>query len=206
MNISNKNFIKKIRSITNQIPIPSLVDRHDYRKSIFVAGSGRSGTTWLQEIINYHNEYRVMFEPFYPQKVNIVSDWHPFQYLRTEDTEQRFLRPAEAILCGNVKNFWVDKYNKRLFSQRRVIKDIRANLFLHWIKDNFPEIPIILIMRHPCAVANSKSQGNWENNLDHYLSQEDLMEDYLEKRYLKIVISKILEIKSSLKKFIKIPN
>ena len=38
------------------------VDTHDYRKTIFLAGSARSGTTWLQEIVNFNNDYRVLFE------------------------------------------------------------------------------------------------------------------------------------------------
>jgi len=179
MSFRNKYFNKKIRSLSNQLLIPPFIDQHDYRNSIFLAGTGRSGTTWLQEILNYDNSYRIMFEPFYPEKVNIVSDWLPFQYLNTYKVDTKYLKPALDILSGNVRNRWVDKYNKRLFSKRRLIKDIRANLILYWIKDNFPEIPIVLIIRHPCAVANSKLQANWEDNLKYYVCQEALMEDFL---------------------------
>jgi hypothetical protein len=44
---------------------------NDFRNTIFLAGTGRSGTTWLSNIINYKNEYRYMFEPFQSKKVNI---------------------------------------------------------------------------------------------------------------------------------------
>jgi len=175
----SKNFVKQIRTIANQIPIPPIIDKNDYRNSIFIAGSGRSGTTWLQEIINYQNEYRILFEPFYPEKVDIISDWQPFQYLNASVDSQEYNDPAKAVLSGNIRNNWVDKYNRRLFSNKRIIKDIRANLILFWMKQKFPELPIVLIMRHPCAVANSKVQANWDDNLSHYLSQEKLMEDFL---------------------------
>lgn len=179
MPLRYKDFLKNFRTIVNQVPIPPFVDQHDYRESVFISGSGRSGTTWLQEIINYRNEYRMMFEPFYPEKVEVVREWHPFQYLNQSNDEAKFILPATDILSGNVRNRWIDKYNKRLFSQKRLIKDIRANLFLFWIKDKFPEIPMIHILRHPCAVANSKLQGKWDSNLVHYLSQMNLLEDFL---------------------------
>ncbi len=35
----------------------------DYRDSLVLAGTGRSGTTWISEVINYRNEYRLMDEP-----------------------------------------------------------------------------------------------------------------------------------------------
>lgn len=177
--MKKQNFVKQIRTITNQIPIPPIIDKNDYRNSIFIAGSGRSGTTWLQEIINFQNEYRILFEPFYPEKVEIVSHWQPFQYLKVTVDDRKYINPARAVLSGNIRNKWVDKYNRRLFSNKRIIKDIRANLMLFWMKRQFPELPVVLILRHPCAVANSKIQANWDDNLSHYLSQEGLMEDFL---------------------------
>jgi len=197
MNFRNSYLNKKIRSLRNKIPIPPLIDQHDYRKSLFLAGTGRSGTTWLQEIMNYDNAYRMMFEPFYPEKVDIVSHWSPFQYLDSSNNEPKFLEPARAILSGNIRNNWVDKYNKRIISHYRIIKDIRANLMLYWIKERFSEIPIIMILRHPCAVANSKLQANWDSNLQFYLSQEKLIGDCL-KNYE----SKMRDLKSNFEQHI----
>lgn len=36
---------------------------------VFVAGSRRSDTTWLQEIINYRRDHRILFEPFFHARV-----------------------------------------------------------------------------------------------------------------------------------------
>ena len=161
------------------------VDLHDYRKTIFLAGSARSGTTWLQEIVNYNNEYRVLFEPFRPDKVEMISHWRKYQYLRADETSSLYLDPMRDMLRGKIKNIWVDTYNQRIFSQKRVIKAIHSNLFLYWLKNQFPEVPIILIIRHPCAVANSKinivsKHFQYERNpLNVFLEQKDLMEDFL---------------------------
>lgn len=156
-----------------------LIDFNDYRQTVFVSGVGRSGTTWVANIINYANNYRLMFEPFHPQKVDVVSHFRYRQYLRPCNQEKAFIEPAKAILSGKVKNPWVDKLNRKLIARKRLIKDIRTNHLLKWIKTNFPEIPIILLLRHPCAVAYSKLALNWDIPLDEYLAQEQLMEDFL---------------------------
>jgi len=159
-------------------------DLHEYRKSIFIAGSARSGTTWLQDIVNFNNDYRILFEPFDPKKVDLVKKWKDFQYLRADENDPKFLEPMKKILKGQINDSWVNSYNKRLFSQRRIIKAIYANLFLFWMKNHFPEVPILLILRHPCAVANSKINivgKNFRydiNPLNSYLTQHELMEDY----------------------------
>jgi len=161
------------------------IDSHDYLKTIFLAGSARSGTTWLQEIVNFNNEYRVLFEPFRPDKVDQVQDWRKYQYLRETENSPVFIDPMKDILKGKIKNVWVDTYNRRLISQKRIIKAIHANLFLFWMKHHFPEVRIVMIMRHPCAVANSKLnivRKHFEysdNPLEEFLAQEDLMEDFL---------------------------
>lgn len=156
-----------------------LIDFNDYRQTVFVSGAGRSGTTWVANIINYANDYRFMFEPFHPQRVDIVSHFKYRQYLRPDNHEEAFIKPAKAILSGRIKNPWVDKLNRKLIARKRLIKDIRTNHLLKWIKTNFPEIPIILLLRHPCAVAHSKLVLKWDIPLDEYLAQEQLMVDFL---------------------------
>ncbi len=154
-------------------------DFGDYRQSIFLAGTGRSGTTWLEEILNYNNSFRIMFEPFHSKKVSILKEWNYRQYLRPDNQEEKYLRPANFILNGRIRNKWIDHLNTKHLTSHRIIKDIRANLILNWIKKNFPEIPIIFIIRHPCAVANSKIKLDWDIDLGNYLQQNKLMKDFL---------------------------
>lgn len=152
----------------------------DYRSTIFLAGTEKSGTTWISDIINYRREYRYVFEPFWSVKVDICRGFKPRQYLRPDNQERYFIETAQAILSGRIRNKWTDKYHRRFIAGKRLIKDIRVNLFLKWIHNHFPEIPIILLLRHPCAVARSHLRRTYlQPDLREFLAQEELMEDFL---------------------------
>ncbi len=170
---------QKLRQNLQKLRNLFIFDVGDYRNTVFLAGAGRSGTTWVEEVINSNNEYRMMFEPFHSKHVDLLGDWNYVQYLRVNDHNDKYLKPATSILSGNIRNNWIDKFNKRFFSQKRLIKDIRAQFILKWIKHNFPEIPIILLLRHPCAVANSRLKLGWDTHLEDLLAQDELMEDFL---------------------------
>lgn len=152
---------------------------HEVKNSIFLAGTGRSGTTWLSEVINYDNEYRYIFEPFHKKYVPECSSFRYRQYLRLDNQEKKFLDAARQVLEGRIRNKWTDKLNKKFWVRKRLIKDIRANLFLGWLKTHWPDLPIIFLLRHPCAVASSKIKLKWDTHLDEFLEQEELMQDYL---------------------------
>lgn len=144
-----------------------------------VAGTGRSGTTWLANIINFANDYRVIFEPFNPRKVPEMKSFGYRQYLRPDNIDLVFLRPAVDALLGHIESSWVNKLRTSHSPfDRNLIKDIRANHLLKWLDTRF-EIKIVLLLRHPCAVACSKLKLNWETHLDEFLNQEDLVEDFL---------------------------
>lgn len=153
--------------------------RGDHRDSIFLAGSGRSGTTWLSGIINHGDDYRYVFEPFHPGKVGAFGHFASKQYLRPEDGRAEFIEPARLMLTGRLRDPWTDRFNQRLFARRRLIKDIRANLLLAWMRANFPGMPIVLLLRHPCAVVTSRLALGWRDNLDETMGQRDLVDDFL---------------------------
>jgi hypothetical protein len=155
------------------------IDPGDTRRTVLLAGSGRSGTTWVANLIDARGDYRILFEPFHPQRVHEIQSWSRRQYLRLEDRSERFLAPAHRILSGRIRNAWVDQQNERHLVRRRLVKDIRVNLALGWIRRNFPEIPIVVLLRHPCAVASSRLAAGWQTHLDVLLDQPDLVEDFL---------------------------
>ena len=147
--------------------------------TIFVAGSGRGGTTWLADAINHQREYRLVFEPFRPDKVPEVSGFRRRQYLRIDEPGEEYLGPARRILCGGVRNRWVDRFHRTFVARRRIVKDVRANLMLGWMAEAFPEMPVVLVLRHPCAVVESQMSLGWRDILDETLEQEALVEDHL---------------------------
>lgn len=176
-----------------------------HRDTVFIAGSGRSGTTWLSELINHDNRFRFIFEPFHPGKVGLCEGFLSKQYLTADfgttvasrfdanrkNSDSRFatrdspersdphLDTAGKILSGRARSRWADRFNRKFIARRRLVKDIRANLLLGWMKLHFPEMPMVLILRHPCAVADSRLRLGWRDNLDEVMSQEKLVEDYL---------------------------
>ena len=176
---------KSLKRIFNTLLLLEL--DQDYRNSVFLAGIGRSGTTWISEIINFNGEYRYMHEPFHPYRVRQAKNFQYIQYLRPDNRDPRYLEPAKAVLSGRIRNRWTDSDNKKIFARKRLIKDIRANLLLKWIHANFHGMPIILLFRHPCAVANSWLRLGWGKedlgsrwDIEVCLSQGELMKDFLE--------------------------
>ena len=64
-------------------------------------------------------------------------------YIPHLNNDEKLKEKYYKILSGNLRNSWVDQYNKKLFCNKRIIKEIRINQSLKWVKLNFPEIPII---------------------------------------------------------------
>lgn len=165
--------------ITYKVRHGFFFDPGNCSNTVLLAGTGRSGTTWLEDIINFGQHYRVMFEPFHTRNVPLLAHWNYRQYLRPTEHGASYLTPATKILSGKLRSRWTDQFNERHLVRRRLIKDIRANLILRWVREQFPQIPIILLLRHPCAVASSKIRLGWETHLDDLLAQPDLIADHL---------------------------
>lgn len=153
----------------------------DPRDTIFVAGAARSGTTWVAELITSQTHGRLMFEPFNPDLVLPYARFNYFQYMRPEHDDVELLRFVESVLSGSIRDPWIDRYVDRLRPRGRLIKDIRANLLLRWIHDRFPEVPMVFVIRHPCAVVASRMKLGWatDGDIGCFVDQSDLVDDFL---------------------------
>jgi hypothetical protein len=153
----------------------------DWAKSIFVCGSGRSGTTWLAEILKKVRGRRYIYEPFNREQVPLCRTFGLRQYLRPGDNNPAFLIPASRIFRGQARGPWMDQYNQALIATTRLIKDVRSTLMLKWVHDHFPGMRIIYVVRHPGAVASSKVALGWRfEPAKAFFTQNELMLDYLE--------------------------
>jgi hypothetical protein len=147
---------------------------------VFVAGGGRSGTTWVMELINASRDHRVIFEPFASDKVRFLPDFHRQQYVRREDDDAATAAAFDRIVEGRYRSWWTDQHNRTFICHHRLIKAIRANLCLGYLRQRYPRMPIVLLVRHPCAAACSMTRlGYGRYPMSVFLNQPELVEDHL---------------------------
>jgi hypothetical protein len=150
-------------------------------KSAMVAGTARSGTTWLAEIIASQHPCRIMFEPFHSRQVSAYREFNYFQYLRPTEENSALFSYCQKVFSGDIRHSWIDRQVEHVLPKYRLIKEIRANLFLSWMHNFFPEIPILFMVRHPCAVVLSRMQLGWatDEDINSFLCQPRLIDDFL---------------------------
>jgi hypothetical protein len=151
----------------------------DHRKTILIVGSGRSGTTWISNLVNFKNEYRDVFEPFHVRHVPLVHHLAYNVYLRPNVLHPEVYSTARLILTGAFQNAWTNRNNRRLIANQRLVKDIRIHHFLKWLTVQFPHMPVVYILRHPLAVIDSRQALQWPARLEMYLERPELVQDYL---------------------------
>jgi len=157
-----------------------VIKRISPASTIFLSGSGRSGTTWLSNIIGACPGVGILFEPFDHRKVPEAKHFSLRTYLRPGEEYPRKKVFIKQVLSWGIHNAWIDCENKNFLVWKALVKSIRANLMLAWIDRNF-HCPILYMVRHPCAVVLSRLKLNWETHLEVFLGQEKLMKDYLSK-------------------------
>ncbi len=150
---------------------------------LLVAGMGRSGTTWVCDLINYDNRYRVLFEPFFPARVHEAHAFDYLHYMRPDDNNPMLTDHAKRILAGKIHNKWVDRDTSHLLYRHRIVKDIRCNLMLGWLQRIAHNPPLVLVIRHPLQVAASWANLGWVKEPDRRLidilaSKPTLLQDF----------------------------
>ncbi|QXE90919.1 sulfotransferase domain-containing protein [Geomonas subterranea] len=157
---------------------------------IIVAGSGRSGTTWLGNVIA-GDDRRIIFEPFECRRVAEFAELGMRPYFSPAEAQPQWHSKVEALFSGRIGNEWTDQDRKRLDPERDtggvVIKEIRANGMLAWLSNNFP-CRIVYLVRHPYAVIASRVKQQWDSHIEAYLCQPRLVQDFLEP-YLPVIES-----------------
>lgn len=154
-----------------------------YQTVIWVLGDGRSGTTWIQELLCWSWRYRMMYEPFHPASGVTSQHFGANLYLRPGEQDMDRITLAAKIFSGAYYHPNVDRDNVRLLYRGIVVKDIFAHMFAAWVAARLPNIRPILIVRNPFEVALSKSERRdwlWMTDARKFLDQPHLVEDHLE--------------------------
>ena len=149
--------------------------------ALFLAGSPRSGTTWVAEMITAGRNIRLLFEPFHSDEVPLAAEFRRWRYLPPSEEDPARLASARRIIAGDVRSTWTDRFNRAVFPRQRLIKEVRANLLLGWLHAHFPTMPIALVFRHPLAVAASQQGVGWDFHAEtnELLAQQRLVDDHL---------------------------
>jgi hypothetical protein len=162
-------------------------NRKTLEKPVLLSGMGRSGTTWLSAILNHDERFNVLFEPFLPQKVPEATSLKYLQYINPRSSRNDLLSIVSPLLQGHVKNPWINKETTFAPDKPCLVKEIRSNLMLAWLQRNIPELSIVLLVRHPVAIAKSWERLDWRNeafstrpNLDAFMTQPELLDDFPE--------------------------
>ncbi len=132
---------------------------HRFDDRLFILGEGRSGTTWLMNILNFDDRYRVLFEPFltenFKNPVTYASEY-PFPDAPGRADVSEHVR---RVLRGDYISHHATLRFPRALFQGLLIKDVSAHLILDEICSFVPDIKCVLILRHPFAVASSKARA-----------------------------------------------
>lgn len=156
------------------------ISSYNLSNKILVAGLGRSGTTWLAELIANYFQYRIISEPFRHIKLSKYKELLDRPFIPPNKTEKIVFKVYEYIISGKMNIPIVNLNNFYFKPKGAVIKGITINLALKWIRNNFPKIPIIFIIRHPCAFTSSRIKfGNpIDQRFNQLLKKEYLIENY----------------------------
>lgn len=155
----------------------------NYTETIWLIGDGRSGTTWVSNLINHDKQYREMFEPFHPMFIPEVNFVLPHQYIRPDALTDKFKNILSDVLTGKLYHQRIDQEPPSKQQTRLLIKDIFVNLLSYSAFLQFPHVKIVLLIRNPFAMALSKYKKRnwcWVTEPLHLLNQKDLYADYLQ--------------------------
>jgi len=148
---------------------------HDERRAVLLASSGRSGSTWLSEMLVQAFACRVLFEPWRSRRGR--PDGAPVwgYYVDRGADDPALAAALRRTFAGRLRGRWVDQNNAVRLPRRRLVKEIRTTNLLPWVAGRFPDLPILFLLRHPVAAARSATDLGWDPMLSDYLNQADLV-------------------------------
>ena len=185
----------------------------NHKKPIVVAGFGRSGTTWLSDIISKALGGLLLFEPFHPK---VFADSKAITYSTALYPDQEILSYWNQIKEGKHRSKWLLRNHLRspyesapqdyldlIWEKSEVIgfKTIRANHLLSILNQALGRIRPIYIIRHPLACLASIirrprfwEEFGWEWHWENFIKQtsetieihENLMKKF-QTQYEKII-------------------
>lgn len=128
---------------------------------LLIAGPGRSGTTWLAEVVDRLTPTRLVFEPFHPRKVRAARRWSDLGLVPGERSDPLYAYWCQ-VLSGRAPGRWVRHLDHgHPHPAWLVVKTIWTLVMLEWVMDRFAQLPLVLIVRDPRATIASRIRRRW---------------------------------------------
>ncbi len=175
----------------------SLPIRRPPTSKVWIAGSGRSGTTWLGQLVGAVPGTSSVFEPLHPERVRLSratvdlmhSNTRP--YLGPEETSRSWSRLIKDIYRGRYDNDWtrqgfegiaehwtIGDHLRDALAGKRVVKAIRSNLLIGWLART-TDVKVVYIIRHPCSTILSQKTAGWAMDPKGLLASRRLVREHL---------------------------
>jgi hypothetical protein len=143
--------------------------------------SRRSGSTWLSEMLAERYSCRLIYEPFCENRARLWGNVPEGLYVDPAEDDAELHRVVRRILTGRVRQWWAnpaESFNVHRSPRRRLIKEIAVTNLLPWIHTQFPDVPVIYLLRHAIPVSSSAAQLWPEGKpiLNEFLRQDRLMD------------------------------
>lgn len=162
-----------------------------------ILGFGRSGTTWISDIISKITNSLILFEPLHPS-VNYNKN---LSYIYIKNNNIKLKNHLNLCLNKKIKKPWLLRnyiqyditknnidYNliQNIYNNCNIngFKSIRLNFAINWLKKTYKNSNIIFLIRNPYAVYSSICKRNfweygWPNTYNLWIKQaEKILNDY----------------------------
>ncbi len=147
----------------------------DPEDTIVIAGTPRSGSTWLLEVLRNIQGYKALNEPLRPRYTGNGSGFGHRTFIGPSDVapvQKAYLKKVCAGRFG-FRHAWIFRSAtppgilvEHATRRKLVVKFCRINRMLQWFARSFEVKGIVFLIRHPCAVVSSMlGHGAWENGL-----------------------------------------
>lgn len=150
---------------------------HDIRNTLLLASTGRSGSTWLAEVLVDPSDCRYIFESLHYYSEGPFTQFTPGRYFGDQIDYPPLEMLLRRVFSGRVRIGRSDQHNKSRRPSYRLLKEAYITNVLPAIQTRFPEVPIIYLLRHPVACAWSWTRLNW-GCLGEYTTNKPFLDRY----------------------------
>ena len=131
------------------------------RQKLFILGSGRSGTSAIMEAFATGLSATAIFDPLHRSTSRwakqVVPD-HGYPRLHPCDASPEMRDYLDAVLSMRKVSRWSLAHTSMRTvrdTDALVVKEVRANRMAGWLQRQYPDIPVIVVVRHPLSVVES---------------------------------------------------